>query len=97
MKKPQVVSSVHLFKTGGRQGRIVAPKFKCPLLFEDELFECCLFLDQGHLDLGVTQAGIEIEFLHPELVVSRLKPGALFHLWEGKTIGYGHVEKVLSA
>jgi hypothetical protein len=91
-----ILASVHLFAQVGRSMPIRGDIYKCPFFYQDEAFDCCLDLaGTGPMELGQTLAKIPIAFLCPELIKPRLKAGDLFHLWEGKIIGYGLVEEVL--
>ena len=89
------------FKTtaeGGRQGAIVIPErpeyhYGCPLFVDGEAFDCRLLITGQTLQLGETYE-LPIKFLNPDLAVSKLSPGKLVTLWEGKDIATGKVVRL---
>lgn len=84
---------------GGRQkGEIPPVQFRCPFVFEDEMFDCRLLLDDAGTSLqpGASYEGIPVKFLFPDLVKPRLAPGATFKLWEGRDIADGEVLEVVA-
>lgn len=87
---------MHFFATevGGRATATPVDKFGCLLVFEDELFDCRLYLDDiGSIEPGQSKEVI-IGFLSPDLIISRLKLGTLFHLRDGNIIAHGVVREI---
>jgi hypothetical protein len=83
---------------GGRQkGEIPPVQFRCSFVFEGEMFDCRLLLDQvgTTLQLGARHEGIPVKFLFPDLVKPRLHPTARFKLWDGRDIAEGEVTEVV--
>ena len=84
---------------GGRQkGEIPPVQFGCPFVFEGEMFDCRLLLDQVGTTLqpGASYERIPVKFLFPDLVKPRLSPGASFKLWDGREIADGEVTEVVA-
>lgn len=96
--KPDAVIKVR-FKTtaeGGRQGPIVIAQrpYGCPLLIDEEAFECRLLINAQTLYLGETYE-LPVKFLNSDLVLPKLSPGKAVRLWEGKDIATGEVVRVV--
>lgn len=76
---------------GGRNHDIVGEKYGCPLMINDEGFDCRFVLDtEKHFILGETY-NINIKFLNPYHAGKVLKEGQKITLWEGKTIATGKI------
>jgi hypothetical protein len=94
--KPEIRAKVHFYPTteGGRLKATPADHFGCPLSFGGRNFDCRLLLD----DIGPVSPGetveVPIQFLCPEDIVPRLRPGDRFQLWEGGFIGEGEVLEI---
>lgn len=83
---------------GRRKGEIPPVQFRCPFVFEGEMFDCRLLLDQVGTTLqpGASYEQIPVKFLFPDLVKPRLHPGASFKLWDGRDIADGEVTEVVA-
>jgi hypothetical protein len=84
---------------GGRQkGEIPPVQFRCPFVFEGEMFDCRLLLDQVGTTLqpGASYEKIPVKFLFPDLIKPRLRPGVSFKLWDGRDIADGEVTDVVA-
>jgi hypothetical protein len=79
----------------GRNGPTPRDCFRCAFEFEGEFFDCRLDLrESGSLAPG-SRARVALRFLRTEMIVPRLLPGAVFTLWEMRTIARGRVVEVL--
>jgi hypothetical protein len=90
--KPEAILEVR-FKTtaeGGRQGPVFAEKFRCPMIINEEFWDCCLFLNGRQLELGETYQ-VPVAFLSPDVVLPMLSVGKAVKLWDGKDIAEGKV------
>jgi hypothetical protein len=93
---PDAIVDIELLprKAGGRSGPTPATFLGCPFGIDGEYFDCRLdFSDTGPVSPG-TKARVPVTFLSPSLVIPRLRSGAAFTLWEGKTIGHGQVVEI---
>ncbi|MFA7062024.1 MAG: hypothetical protein WC156_14550, partial [Pedobacter sp.] len=85
------------FKTpdeNGRQTDVTGNYYACPLIVDDEGFDCRLLLSGRHLELGKTYQ-VPVKFMNWQLVQPRLHEGKSFILWEGKDVATGiimHIE-----
>ena len=98
---PDILVRVRLrtAQEGGRQkGEIPPLQFRCPFVFEGEMFDCRLLLDQVQTTLqpGATYEQIPVKFLFPDLVKPRLRSGASFKLWDGQDIADGEVTDIMA-
>ena len=97
--KPEAVIRVRFLSTedGGRESPIVGDKYGCPLMVNEEGFDCRFVLNKhSHFELGEVYE-IPVKFLNPELALEALQEGAKITLWEGKVIARGMVIKILDA
>jgi len=84
------------FKTtaeNGRQGAITGEIYGCPLLVDNEAFDCRLYIKGQTLSLGETYK-VGIKFLNPQLAMPHLLPEKTIGLWEGKEIATGKVVRL---
>jgi hypothetical protein len=90
-----VTLQIRLFAAneGGRQSDITGQFYACPILVDDEAFDCRMYLPEEGLKLGQTYI-VPVKFLNPDLVLPKLIPGKEVGLWEGKQIGTGSVVSV---
>jgi hypothetical protein len=93
MTEADIVARVSLLETsqGGRVGPTPSSYFGClALLRTGEYRDCRLLLASvGSLSPGQA-ADVPIKFLDPE-VMTRLRPGDSFVLWESRAIGQAEV------
>jgi hypothetical protein len=95
-RRPDIIASVRFYSTedGGRRTATPPNRFKCPLEFEGEKFDCALHLESsGPLEPAAT-ATVPITLLYPALVKPRLTVGSRFTLWERRSIAEGIVERI---
>ena len=80
---------------GGRENNIIILDipYGCPLLVDNEAFDCRILIKNKTLFLGETYE-LPIKLLSPELAFPRLFPGKTVKLWEGKDIASGEVLRV---
>jgi hypothetical protein len=95
--KPDAVIKVR-FKTpeeGGRQNAIAIGEkpYGCPLLVDEEAFDCRLLITDRTLQLGESYE-LPIKFLSPDRALPKLSPGKPVRLWEGKDIAIGEVVRL---
>ena len=87
------------FKTpeeNGRKSAIKASYYSCPMLIDGEYFDCRLLLAGREVELGLSYE-IPVQFLRPDLVLSKLTKGKSFVLWEGKDVASGDVLEILTS
>ena len=77
---------------GGRTQPPTEGRFKCPLIINNELFDCGMFFKE-RLALGIKHK-VQIILFSPEIVIPMLKVGYEFGIWEMKKIGFGIVENI---
>ncbi len=78
---------------GGRKTSIQGNAYGCPLLIDEEYFDCRFMLGNSVNYESGSCYEVDVKFLRLDLVSSRLQVGAPIELWEGKRIGFGHVVK----
>ena len=79
---------------GGRASAIDTDRYGCPVIVNDHGFDCRFVLETPtRFELGHSY-DIPVKFLSPELALDEIGEGLSVSLWEGKTIGTGHVLKV---
>jgi hypothetical protein len=95
---PDIIAEVHFLPTesGGRKGPTPSNRFGCPLLFESELFDCVMFLDNIDSISPGSTVTLPIWFLSPDLIKPRLSVGSDFGLWEIGVIANGKVVEILN-
>jgi hypothetical protein len=81
---------------GGRSESIPEGEYRGILSARGQHFSFRCDMPAGGMVLGHT-ANLNIEFLFPELALPFLKEQSEFNLWEGGTIGYGRVLRVLGS
>jgi hypothetical protein len=93
--QPDAVIEVR-FKTPseqGRQGAIVGQVYGCPLIVDDEAFDCRIYLEGKTLELGKAYE-VGVKFLNPQLALPHLSPGKAISLWEGREVATGKVKRL---
>ena len=91
--EPDIMAKVFLYLTenGGREGPTPDNRLACPMVIQNEMFDCWLLLDGiGSIAPGDTVV-VPIIFTMPEIVLDILNPGDKFQLWEGRIVGEGVV------
>jgi hypothetical protein len=78
---------------GGRQGPTPDRWFGCIFAYQGEMYDCRLILEESGSLFPGSEAIVPIQFLNPG-VVSYLRQGSRFELWEGKIIGEGEVVRI---
>ena len=94
---PDIIATVRFLSRGegGRESSTPPEVFRCMFGYEDELFDCGLLLKGiGSLAPGRTER-VPIQFLWPEYVKPRLRPGSRFILREAHKIAEGIVEEII--
>jgi len=67
---------------GGRKSNVVGTVYSCPMLIDNEAFDCRVYLEGKTLELGSTY-DVPVRFLAPDVAVPRLGLHKRVHLWEG--------------
>ena len=95
---PHLTVRIKLLSTarGGRSEPIPAGEYRGIVNARGQHFSFRCEIEADGLVLGET-SDLDIEFLFPHLALPFLKDRQEFNLWEGGTIGYGRVVKVLAA
>lgn len=96
--EPDVILRVR-FKTPEENGRRSAVKghyYSCPLFVDGEYFDCRLLLAGRQLELGVIYE-VPVQFLRPDLIISKLVKGKKCVLWEGKDVASAEVLEILAS
>ena len=78
---------------GGRTIPVSGKHFGCPLIIDDEYFDCRLILMDMELQLGLSY-DVPVVFLDAATVMPKLKIGKQLSLWEGKIIGHAKIMSV---
>ncbi|WP_157758565.1 hypothetical protein [Cystobacter fuscus] len=101
------IANIRLSRTeeGGRSQPIPPRTFGCPVFFENvpELqshgYDCRMLLaEYGEpVPPGGAVDEVALLFLAADEILSYLRPGVRFSLWEGKTIGSGIVVRIEDA
>jgi len=98
MVQPDILAKVYLYPTdqGGRKSPTPSNYIGFPCYFEGNYYDCRLLLDGiGSISPGDT-VDVPIIFLYSEKIMTLLKIGSKFKLWEGGFKGEGVVLKILS-
>lgn len=67
---------------GGRTTNVKGAVYSCPMLIENEAFDCRIDLEGKTLELGSTYE-VPVRFLAPDVAVPKLRPHMRVRLWEG--------------
>ena len=78
---------------GGRKTPIMGDFYGCPLIVDNEAYDCRLLINNMKLELGHIYE-VPVKFLNKSLVWSHLTIGKTVVLWEGKEIADGEVTKI---
>lgn len=95
MIKSDAIINVRFLTTaeGGRSTAVEGQFYACPLLVDNEYFDCRLLLEGRRLELGSTYE-VPVKFLFRELVLPKLISGKNVLLWEGRNVAEGRVIKI---
>jgi hypothetical protein len=90
-RTPELLVEIALFETkcGGRHSPIVPPHFTGPLMLDNELFTCRIYLEAPVYPGDTFRA--KLRLLQYESLADRMVPGCSFTLWEGHPIANGVV------
>ncbi|TKR30348.1 hypothetical protein FCE95_09440 [Luteimonas gilva] len=94
---PDVAIEVR-FKTpdeGGRTKSIKAQTYSCPMLIDEEGYDCRLLLKGDEILLGERYV-IDVKFMNADLVLPKLFVDKAISLWEGKIIATGRILRIYS-
>ena len=90
--KPDVLARIRMNTVNHRHGPISPPKFRCPFVFEGELFDCQLLLEAvPNAIVPGDVVDVPIKFLNPAMVKPRLATGVRFKLWDLGNFAEGEV------
>lgn len=73
---------------GGRSSPIQSDSYSCPMIIDDEAFDCRISFGTKITELGVWTE-CRARFLSPEMVIPKIHKGLAFKLWEGKIVADG--------
>lgn len=96
---PDATIRIRLLTTeqGGRLGAIQGPRYGCPVMIDEQGFDCRFVLEEAErLELGCTY-DVGVKFLNPDSALRALEVGKTVSFWEGKTIATGEVVSISSA
>lgn len=82
-----------LAEEGGRSSEINGKFYGCPMLVDNEGFDCRLMLDGQSLKLGSTYE-IAVKFLNKDLALPKLFSGKEFFYGREKKIARGSIVKI---
>jgi len=96
MLRPEIIADLEFLATdqGGRRGLTPRDRFKCPLQYDGEYFDCVLDLESCSPISPGERMSVPIQFLCPELIVPRLYVGAPVAPWELRIIARGVVTEL---
>jgi hypothetical protein len=89
------------FKTTSEGGRTMpiglskVPFYACPLLANEQAFDCRIFLDGKLLELGKIYE-LPVKFMNSEFALSLLSVGEHLTLWEGKEVADGKILEIFN-
>jgi hypothetical protein len=94
----QIAVKIKLLSTerGGRSEAIPAGEYKGILSARGQHFSFRCAMPAAGLAPGATTT-LDVEFLFPQLALPFFKVRDEFNLWEGGTVGYGRVVRLLGA
>jgi len=75
---------------GGRKSPITAKRFTCPMLVDNEYFDCSLILDGISFDIG-QEYDVNVVFLSPDQIKKHIFPGKEVVFWDLREIANGTV------
>ncbi len=81
-------------KEGGRKGALPLVELRCPMMIDEELFDCLLVLPKSKQIVPGDTAIVSVEFLSPHIVIPMLYVGKKFNLWEGGLIAEGEITTI---
>lgn len=93
---PDILATIRFYSSndGGRRMPVTREIFTCPFKFENQLYDCGIFLkDIGCIYPGETKT-VPVKFLSPDLIKPRLKQNAKFYLWDGRDIAEGIIDLI---
>lgn len=96
MKAFDVIIQVKFLTTdeGGRETAIRSRNYGCPVIFDDQGFDCRFAMNKEEVyKLGCSYE-IPIRFLNYNAVQPHLELGKKITLWEGKTIATGTITQI---
>ncbi|NKI95496.1 hypothetical protein [Rhizobacter sp. SG703] len=94
--KPDAIINVRFLTTaeGGRNTAVQGQFYACPLVVDNEGFDCRLLLEGRRLELGADYE-VPVKFLYRELAHPKLTIGKDVLLWEGRIVAKGQVIKIV--
>ena len=95
--KADAIITVRFFTSaeGGRKTSITGSKYGCPLIINNQGYDCRFALDDISIELG-NEYTIPIAFLVPEEALKKLRIDSKISLWEGKVIAIGSVIEIIN-
>jgi hypothetical protein len=96
-RRADFIANIRLYtrEEGGRQTPTPSTLFRCILVYEEENYDCALFLqDIGSLPPGFN-GRVPIALLFPQYMKHRLLVGSHFFLREIRVIGEGTVQEII--
>ena len=97
MMKPEAIIHVRFLSPdeGGRKTPIKSDRYGCPLMVNDQGFDCRFVIEEFTSYEFNVDYDIPVKFLDPSVALTHLDEGVEVSLWEGKTIAVGKVVEIL--
>ncbi len=88
-----VIADIYFYPTerGGRNGHLPLNQYRCPMVINEEMFDCVLLLPKDKLINPGDTVRVSMEFLSPQIVLPMLSVGKKFQLWESGIKAEGEV------
>ena len=96
-REPEIRADITLLTTqeGGLHEPIYREKIGCILTYKGEDFSCVLFLPSGTKVFPGDTARLQIQLLHPEVILHEMKPGDEIFLRDYRVFGRGEVVEIV--
>lgn len=91
-----VTADIYFYSTeeGGCKIALPVNQFRCPMIINDEMFDCLLVYPSDELIHPSDEVRVSMEFLSPEIVLPMLYVGKKFQLWERGIIAEGEIKSL---
>lgn len=78
---------------GGRKTSVAGDFYGCPLIIDNEAYDCRLLIKDTTIELGQFYE-IPVKLLNRGLALPKLYVGKKIMLWEGKEVADGEIIKI---
>lgn len=99
MLTPEIYVNITFYPTdkGGRKLPTGSHFLGTIFVINESKHECRLLLEEvGPISPGESKNEVPIKFLCPDLVLSKLRVGTKFYLWDMRNIAEGEVVKIIN-